>query len=185
MFWASRIQIRQYEVLIRQYEVLIRQYEVLIRFRLRIFLPSSKNNKKKLYSSCFVTSLSLKNCVNLALKGDKQQQKFFLQCWSRWILEPDPSVSGMDPRIRISTKMSRSPNTAFLWWKHVDGITSDGTTMKPCRLEWSATGAASGIPGSTGTSAWQVCYRGKAPSLQAWAFKLFPGHAEHDLRTVP
>ncbi len=42
------------------------------------------------------------------------------------------------------------------------GNISMALRLKLCRLAWSATGAASGTPGSTGTSAWQV-YSDTAP----------------------
>jgi hypothetical protein len=71
-------------------------------------LSSSKHSKKPLDSYCFVTFffdlLSLKNYVNVPSKSKKQKNVY-----------PDPNpdslVRGMDPRIRIHTKMSWIRNT--------------------------------------------------------------------------
>jgi len=48
--------------------------------------------------------LSLKNDLNVALKGNKQKNLFKK-------IEPDPLGRGTDPWIRIRANMSRIPNT--------------------------------------------------------------------------
>jgi hypothetical protein len=85
-----------------------------------IFLSSSKNSKKNLDSYCFVTPFGLfvfENEVNVPSKSNKQ--KFFFKLVFCWRLEgqwrkqhdPYPLVRGIDPRIRIHTKMSWIRNT--------------------------------------------------------------------------
>ncbi len=86
---------------------------------------------KKLHSSCFVIVydfLSLKKDVNVALKSNnrkmsKKDNFHLFSCHLEGHLRtdlalesdpnPDPLVRGMDPRVRIRTKMSRIPNTGF------------------------------------------------------------------------
>ncbi len=68
--------------------------------------------------------LSLKNDVNVPSKSNKQKKlckiRFLLASWrsvtknSRVrIQDPDPLVTGVDPRIRIHPKMSWIRNTVF------------------------------------------------------------------------
>jgi hypothetical protein len=94
----------------------------------RILLSSCKIIKKNLDSCYFVTLfdfLSLKNYVNIASKSISRKN-----CVKKLVFvgilkvndensrirmqDPDPLVRGMDPRIRIHSKMSGIRNTAFL-----------------------------------------------------------------------
>jgi hypothetical protein len=71
----------------------------------------------------FSDFLSLKNDVNVPSKSTVISRSIFLKLGFCWRLEgqcrknqdpdpnPDPLVRGMDPRIRIDTKMSRISNT--------------------------------------------------------------------------
>ncbi len=85
--------------------------------------------------------LSLINDVNVPSKSYKQKNFFLLVFWWRlegqWRKEQDPLVRGMDPRIRIHTKMSWIRNTerncfsclgwgrksepGGVYWRHVPG----------------------------------------------------------------
>ncbi len=97
-----------------------------VRIWIPVLLSSSKNSKKNLYSTCFVTSLWLlwllslkKNDVNVASIStvpvrNKQQiiSSFHLEVhWRKYMkqdLEPDPN-----PNPLVRTKKSQIPNTSI------------------------------------------------------------------------
>ncbi len=94
--------------------------------RIRILLSVSKNSKKNLDSYCFVTSfglfLSLKNNLYVPSKGNKQKT-FFLNLFFVGILKVSDEnllVRGMDPRIRIHTKMSWIRNPGENCWRFTE-----------------------------------------------------------------
>ncbi len=79
------------------------------------YLSSSKNSRKYLHFSCFVTSLWLFVFKEWCKCSFKKYQIFSCYLEGRWRKQQDPDpetlVRGMGPRIRIRTKMSRIPNT--------------------------------------------------------------------------
>ncbi len=115
-------------------------------------LPSSCNNgKKNLDSYYFVTIfdfLSLKNDLNVPSISNEQKNvlKKLVFCWhleGQWRKQqdPDPLVRGMDPRIRIHTKMSWIRNTArdskkilpppVHWREHGCCLRGEGVRLNP------------------------------------------------------
>jgi hypothetical protein len=104
---------------------------------------------KNLDSYCFVTSLwlfSLENYVNVPSKSNKQKNLFknivfLLASWRSVTKIPDPLVRGMDPRIRILTKMSRIHYTG----QNVRILTrKDNSEIRPVE----------DVPDSTGFGSW-------------------------------